>query len=127
MAQHDPVEDALNERKRRARFVEAGGAFSSPVNPEALDITRQFLGGKQQVRRRLPPQASPVAGQRAFGQQGARQRPGGGGLVTPGPTQPDPAQPLSDRFFDLQGPVGFSKTPQGRAILQRILGLRGKR
>ncbi len=41
MALHDPIEDALNERKRRARLVEAGGALSPsrvrpPGKPTAL-------------------------------------------------------------------------------------------
>ncbi|KKL58975.1 hypothetical protein LCGC14_2219990 [marine sediment metagenome] len=146
MAQHDPVEDALNERKRQARLVEAGGAFSSPVNPEALDITRQFLGGELPPRRldggnirRLPPQASPVARSRAFGQQGTRRRRDGGDLISPlliGPyapyipptdVAPDRTGSLAENFLNLPGPVGFAQTPQGRAILQRILSLRGTR
>lgn len=40
MALHDPVEDALNARKARARQVEAGDAF----RPDTLDTTRGFLG-----------------------------------------------------------------------------------
>lgn len=70
----------------------------------------------------LPGQAAPIAQSR-----GARKRPGGnvGGLETAGSISPDPA--LSSRFFDLPGPVGFAQTPQGRAILQRILALRGTR
>ncbi|KKN26617.1 hypothetical protein LCGC14_0872810 [marine sediment metagenome] len=41
MALHDPIEDALNERKRKARLVEAGGALSPsrvppPGKPTAL-------------------------------------------------------------------------------------------
>lgn len=103
---------------------------------ESMNITRKFLGGELGTpgqapggsasilpgsepnrsnpfegtpgrRRRLPAQASQVAGQRAFGQQGAQQR------------------SLPDRFFDLPGPVGFSRTPQGQAIMQRILGRQG--
>jgi hypothetical protein len=115
MALHDPVEDALNERKRKARLVEAGAAVGSP-SEEALGITKRFLTGGQ----RLPSQAAPVAGRSAFGQQGARRRPGGS-LITPGPAVPDPAQPLSSRLFDLPGPVGFAQTPRGSAILQSIL------
>jgi len=91
---------------------------------EAMTITRKFLGGEPQGGQQLPSQASPSAQSRAFGQQGARKRPRGGGLVTPGPIQPDPAQPLSSRLLDMPGPVGFSQTPQGRSILQRILGER---
>ena len=89
---------------------------------ETLNITRKFLGGELGTPGQapgLPDQASPVAGQRAFGQQGARKR---SGAATP---------TLSDRFFDLPGPVGFASTPQGQAILQRILsggiGRRGLR
>ena len=96
---------------------------------ETLNITRKFLGGELGTPGQapgLPSQAAPVAGQRAFGQQGARKKPGGGGLVTQQPPR-DLGQPLSERFFDLPGPVGFASTPQGQAILQRILGLRGQR
>ncbi len=134
MALHDPVEDALNARKKRARLVEAGGALS----PDSLDITRKFLGGNVpplsdaprvtsfedltgtlQGGRRVPSsQAALIAGQRAFGQQGAKKRLGGGIGVQPLSAD----QPLSSRILDLPGPVGFAQTPQGRAILQRILG-----
>ncbi|KKM86126.1 hypothetical protein LCGC14_1282110 [marine sediment metagenome] len=98
-----------------------------PQHPteESMNITRKFLGGElgtpgqppesQQVGR-LPAQAAPIAGQRAFGQQGARKRPA---------TQQGDS--LGDRFLNLPGPVGFSKTPQGQAILQRILGGIGRR
>ena len=133
MALHDPVEDALTERKRKARLVEAGAALGTP-GQDAQDIARQFIGGGD--GRQLPPQASSVARNRAFGQQGQRKRPGAG-RISPIPTgpfvAPTGAAPdrtggsLSESFFDLPGPVGFSKTPQGRAILQRILGLRGMR
>lgn len=34
---------------------------------------------------------------------------------------------LGDRFLGLPGPIGFAQTPQGRAILQRILGGIGRR
>ena len=132
MAQHDPVEDALNARKARARRVEAGAAVDPP-NEDALDITRKFLTGGQ----RLPSQAAPIARRRAFGQQGVRQR--GDGLIEPvplssiplvaptGAADTRPTGSLSDRFFNLPGPVGFAQTPQGRAILQRILSLGGRR
>jgi hypothetical protein len=120
MALHDPVEDALNERKWKARLVEAGAAVGSP-SEEALGITKRFLTGGQ----RLPSQAAPVAGRRAFGQQGARRRPNGG-LVTQQPPR-DLGQSLSSRLFDLPGPVGFAQTPQGQSILQRILERFGRR
>ncbi len=134
MALHDPLEDALNERKRKARLVEAGAAVGTP-GEDALSITRQFLEGnvppiegrrtppvRQQVGgRQLPSQASGTARDRAFGRQGARRR---GNLIDPISIPPGD---LSDAFFDLPGPVGFSKTPQGRSILKRILGMRGLR
>ena len=104
MALPDPVEDALNDRKKRARLVEAGAAVGTP-DREALDITNSFLSGGS----RLPSQAAPVAKKRAFGQQGQQQ-----GSV-------------GSRFLDLPGPVGFASTPQGQAILQRILGSVGRR
>ena len=100
---------------------------------EILNITRKFLGGEVGTPgqppggQQLPGQAAPIAGQRAFGQQGARRRrqPIQGVPESPGDFGPGnvvaPAS-LSDRFFDLPGPVGFAQTPQGRAILQRILG-----
>ncbi len=89
---------------------------------EAINITRKFLGGELGTPGQapgvgqgssLPRQAAPIAGQRAFGQRGQQQR---------RPVARTAAQPLSDRFFGLPGPVGFAQTPQGRAILQRILG-----
>ena len=130
MADHDPIEDALNARKRQARLVEAGAAIGTP-DRDAQNIARQFLVGEG----RLPPQASSVAGSRAFGQQGRRKRPGGdiisphsGPFVAPvGEAPSRTGGSLEDAFFDLPGPAGFAKTPQGRAILQRILGLRGLR
>jgi hypothetical protein len=119
---------------------------------EILNITRKFLGGELGTPgqapgsaeilpdggqgRRLPSQAAPIAGQRAFGQQGARRRVGREDLIQPFPTSPlriSASNPLgdrgslSDRFFNLSGPAGFAQTPQGRAILQRILSLRGVR
>ncbi len=124
MALHDPVEDALNDRKKRARLVEAGAAIGTP-DRNALDITRKFLGGGQQGNQQLPGQASPVASRTAFGQQGS-SRPGGGGLVTQQPPR-DVGGSLSDRFLNLPGPVGFAGTPQGQAMLQRILGSVGRR
>ena len=140
MALHDPVEDALNARKARARRVEAGDAFS----PDDLDITKKFLGGEVgapgQVpgSRQLPSQASGVARGRAFGQQGALRRdarPGAGVPVQPISTVPAAQPPLrepvggslSDRFFNLPSPVGFAQTSQGQALLRRILQLRGLR
>ena len=89
--------------------------MSQHPTEETLNITRKFLGGELGTPGEtpgLPAQAAPVAGQRAFGQQGARKR----------PATSSPTEPLSGRFFDLPGPVGFAKTPQGQAILQRILG-----
>lgn len=87
---------------------------------ETLNITRKFLGGELGTpgqapgqgggQQTLPAQAAPIAGQRAFGQQGAQRR-----QATPG---------LSDRFLNQPGPVDFSRTPRGRSILQRILGNR---
>ena len=137
MALHDPVEDALNDRKKRARLVEAGAAVGTPG--DALNITRKFLGGAAQAGappppgQRLPPQAAPIARRRAFGGQGLR-RSGRGVPVAPyvppgnfDPNQQSPSGSLSEQFFDLPGPVGFSKTPQGRSILKRILGMRGLR
>ena len=111
---------------------------------EILNITRKFLGGElgtpgvvpesqQTGGRQLPRQATPIAGQRAFGQQGARRRRGGDlaeplvGRVPSIPVSPPEGASLSDSFFNLSGPVGFSRTPQGRALLQRILSLRGLR
>ncbi len=115
MALHDPVEDALNARKKKARLVEAGAAIGTP-DKEALDITSSFLGSNvgtlQGGRRNIRPPgaAAGIAGRRAFGQRGAQQG------------------SLRDRFFDLPGPVGFASTPQGQAVLQRILrGFGGRR
>ena len=120
MALHDPVEDALNARKKKARLVEAGAAIGSP-NEESLNITRSFLEGGPGLRSApLPVTASSVARSRAFGQQGVRQRSGGGGIIAP--TGGDRVGSLSDSLIDLPTPVGFAQTPQGRAILQRILG-----
>jgi len=111
MALHDPIEDALNERKKKARLIEAGAAIGSP-NEESLDITRRFLAGNRQ----LPNQAASIARSRAFGQRGVQQR--RAPLVDATPRSGS----LSEGFFNLPGPVGFAKTPQGQAILQRILG-----
>jgi len=87
---------------------------------EAMTITRKFLGGEPG----LPDQSSGVAQGRAFGQQGQRKRrQGDGGIISPS-TPPPTGGSLSNSLFDLPGPVGFSQTPQGRAILQRILGER---
>jgi len=113
VAQH-PTEEILNITRK---FL--GGEIGTPgVAPES-----QRVGGGQ-----LPNQASDVARNRAFGQQGARRRQGGGDLISPSvpPVGIAPLGPregsLSDRFFNLPSPVGFAKTPQGQAILQRILG-----
>ena len=95
---------------------------------EILNITRKFLGGEigspgqPPGGRQLPGQASNVAQGRAFGQQGRRRRQAETPVVPP-----SAAGRLSDRFLDLPGPVGFAQTPQGKAILQRILSLRGRR
>ncbi|KKN29516.1 hypothetical protein LCGC14_0843280 [marine sediment metagenome] len=118
--------------------------MSQHPTEEILNITRKFLGGElgtpgvapesQQVGgRQLPRQAAPVAGRRAFGQQGARQRRGGDlaeplvGRVPSIPVSPPEGASLSDSFFNLPGPVGFAQTPQGQAILQRILSGVGRR
>jgi len=125
MAQH-PTEEILNITRK---FL--GGEVGAPGQPPGGRDTSgpghpSLFGGS-----RLPPQASPVARSRAFGRQGARQRPDGD--LEPFPIGPPPVVPgtrsgsLSDDFFDLPGPVSFSRTPQGRAILQRILSLRGLR
>ena len=109
---------------------------------EILNITRKFLGGElgasgqspEGQKQRLPSQAAPIARERAFGQQGARRRRDGGDLISPLPigpyapyipptdVAPDRTGSLSENFLNLPGPVGFAQTPQGRAILQRILG-----
>ncbi len=87
---------------------------------EAMTITRKFLGGEPG----LPDQSSGVAQDRAFGQQGQRKRrQGDSGIITPS-TPPPTGGALSERFLNIPGPVGFSQTPQGRSILQRILGER---
>jgi len=92
---------------------------------EILNITRKFLGGEigspgqPPGGRQLPGQASNVAQGRAFGQQGTRRRQAETPVVPPSAAG---RLPLSDRFFDLPGPAGFAQTPQGKAILQRILG-----
>ena len=154
MAEHDPVEDALNARKRQARLVEAGGAFSQ----NTLDTTRQFLSDgipqRPPVRqfvgpsgRGLPSTASDIARSRFGGQQGRENRQQQ--LIPPVRDVPTSSPPiretrglergiaqnqlesardtLSNRFFDLPGPVGFSRTAQGKKLLQRILSLRGLR
>ncbi len=102
MAQH-PTEETINLTRK---FL--GGELGTPGQAPGRDQASSIL---PQQQTRLPSQAAPVAGQRAFGQQGARRRRGVTGV-----------QPLSDRLFDLPGPVDFARTPQGRAILQQILG-----
>ena len=82
---------------------------------ESINITRKFLGGGQAAGG-LPAQANPTAKKRTFGQQGSQQQ--------QSPLQQDS---LGDRFLDLPGPAGFASTPQGKAILQRILGSMGRR
>lgn len=84
MALHNPVEDA-----QRAAFGR------NPRGRQALDVARAFLEAPDdddRIPRRpassLPAQASPVAQQRAFGQQGAvRRRPAPLGAV-PGQVSP---------------------------------------
>lgn len=100
---------------------------------ETMNITRKFLGGElgtpgqvpggdqassilPQQQTGLPGRAAPVAGQRAFGRQGALRR------RVPAARPAAPGVSLSNRFLDLPGPVSFAQTPQGQAILQRILG-----
>jgi hypothetical protein len=132
---------------------------------ETINITRKFLGGEldipgqaprgdqnfQAPQSRLPRQAAPIAGQRAFGRQGIKRRPGdGGGLIrstspitqppairstspvvqpslirsTSPVSQPSLGSSLSNRFFDLPGPVDFSRTSQGQDLMRRILANR---
>ena len=93
---------------------------------ETLNITRKFLGGELGTpgvppgqgggQQALPAQAAPIAGQRAFGQQGGQRRKQN--LIAPPPLA---GGSLSDRFLDMPGPVNFARTAQGQAILQRIL------
>ena len=115
MAQH-PTEETLNITRK---FL--GGELGTPgVPPGGRDIPSGpgLRGGASILppqQTRLPAQAAPIAGQRAFGQQGARRRPGREGLITP------QGGSLSDRVLDMPGRVGFAQTPQGQAILQRIL------
>lgn len=69
MSLHNPVEDAQREAFQR-----------NPRGRQALDVARAFLQAPDdddRVSRRptsLPGQAAPIAGQRAFGQQGAVRR-----------------------------------------------------
>ncbi|KKN06631.1 hypothetical protein LCGC14_1075300 [marine sediment metagenome] len=113
---------------------------------EILNITRKFLGGEVGTpgqapgqapsRGTLPSQASNVARGRAFGQQGLLRRDDRRAvapIVQPSPlvsspeTTQRPVGSLRDRFFNLPSPVDFARTPQGRALLQRVLQLRGLR
>lgn len=107
---------------------------------ETINITRKFLGGELGApgqapggaggieapqpgvppTSRLPLRAAPIAGQRAFGQQGAARRPGGGGIEAPRPR--NAGQPLSNRFLNQPGPVDFARTSQGQDVLRRIIG-----
>lgn len=70
---------------------------------ETMNITRKFLGGELGTPGQVPGQPTD--------QGPAKKR-------NPGQQQGS----LSNRFFDLPGPAGFAQTPQGQAILQRILG-----
>lgn len=169
MALHDPVEDALNERKRKARLVEAGAAVGSP-NEAALNITRKFLEGGRVGRfgdrtepdrvRGIPENPLPFPGRRVGPRPGPGRRVGPrpfppgygiprpfpppereptgqvdygavekfpGGQIERGVREERPGGSLAERYFDLPGPVGFAKTAQGQAILQRILGRVGRR
>ncbi len=114
---------------------------------ESINITRKFLGGSQVGQQdaeqfpRLPVQASSTAKKRSFGQRGAQQRTqqaAGDDLISPIftgsyiPPSGDVASrssegSLGERFLGLPGPIGFAKTRQGQAILQRILGGMGRR
>lgn len=133
MAQH-PTEEILNITRKflggEVKGGEGGDSASigsiSPYVPPTGTAPARFPG-----RRGLPSQAASIAGSRAFGQRGVQQRRGGGDLIQPlitGPyvpptdVAPDRTGSLAENFFNLPGPVGFAKTPQGRAILQRILG-----
>ena len=87
---------------------------ATPVTPQIQALTMKFLD----PGRNLPAQAEPIAQKRAFGQQGAAQRRPAPGIT---PLQPAMPQPLSDRYFSLPEPIAFMQTPQGQAILQRIL------
>ena len=145
MAQH-PTEEILNITRKFLGGEAKGGGQQGPsslgatggnIDPEtgqAIPGTRTFSSGLDELlgrQSRLPSRASSTARGRAFGQQGARRRRGGGGLIEPfslGPIIPTVPTPfpegvsLSEQFFNLPGPVGFAQTPQGRAILQSILG-----
>lgn len=118
MAQH-PTEENINIT-RKFLGGELGTSGQAPGE-------RQFVGGGPggTAGRTLPGQAAPIAGQRAFGQQGAQRR--RQPVQSVQPIQPGTPAPLSNRFFNLPGPVDFAQTPQGRAILQRILGGTGRR
>lgn len=138
-----------------------------PQHPteETMNITRKFLGGEMgtpgqtpggnQVSAmapyappRLPPQAAPMAGQRAFGQRGsAMGRPRAGWTRDIGTRRPLPRQPLprplpapqperrgtvpstslSDRYFTMPEPVDYAGTPQGQDLMQRVLGGLGRK
>jgi len=111
MAQH-PTEETLNITRK---FL--GGELGTPGQPPDGRGQSPSILPRQQTR--LPSQAAPIAGQRAFGQQGQRRRQAGASVVPPSAAG---RLPLSDRFFDLPGPVDFARTSQGQAILQRILG-----
>ncbi len=90
--------------------------MSQHPTEESINITRKFLGqgaGAQAPSAQVPGQAAPGVKKRPLGQQGVQQA--------------APQGSLGDRFLGLPGPVGFSKTPQGQAILQRILGGTGRR
>ena len=117
MALHNPVEDA-----QRAAFER------NPRGRQALDVARAFLQTPPETKESpvfspplispepggpsLPAQASSVAGSRAFGQQGARQRrqrnPGG---IDPGP--PPSISPLRTL-------LGGSEQPN-RDLLRRVM------
>ena len=122
------------------------GATGGNIDPEtgqAIPGTQTFFPGLDELlgrQSRLPSRASPTARGRAFGRQGLRQRRGGGELTVPfssanrgdlggiraidlgGATATELPGTLPDQYFNLPGPVGFAQTPQGRAILQSILG-----
>ena len=88
------------------------GAAQPPISPKIQALTMKFLDPD----RALPGQASPVAQKRAFGQQGAAQ-----GRPRQSPGEFAPSNTLSDRFLALPEPIAFMQTPQGQAIMERII------
>ncbi len=122
MALHNPVEDAQREAFQR-----------NPRGRQALDVARAFLEAPDdddRVPRRLPVQAAPIAGQRAFGRRGVvqqRRQPTVGA-----PTPVPGGAPVTARQSDGFGPgnvtapsplrvfLGGSEQPN-RDLLRRVM------